>query len=706
MTAPPEAVPFDLAAPDDREYFARLGPGLVVVLPAVRPGPGEWGRGGPPHGGAWVHVGEDGKARAFTGKVEVGQGTRTALALLVAEELRLPLASVQLTMGDTDLCPWDMGTFGSRSMPDAGEHLRLVGAAARAALLGLAAIRLGMAPEELELADGRARPSRTDPARAIPYGDLVRGLRQVEVVPRSVRPGPPADWTRAGLPTPNLGGREIVTGERQYTSDLHLPGMLFGRVLFPPSYGATLRTVDLSAAQALPGVTAIQEGSFVGVAAPDLSTARAALKALRAEWATVPQPSEPGIVAYLREHPAEGEDFWDLIHHTAGDVDAALASAPVGLHATYTAAYIAHVPMETHAVLASWERGRLTVWMGSQTPFRARDAVSDALGLRPAAVRIVVPPTGSGFGGKHAAELAVGAARLAKAAGHPVRISYTREEEFTQAYFRPMAVIEIRSGARADGTLTAWEFHDLNAGSSAARTPYRVENQRIDNQPCESPLPQGSYRALAATANNFARESHMDELAERLGADPVEYRLRHLTDERLADVLRAVAARVGWTARPSGASAASGDGTGRGIAAGLEKGGRVATFAEVRVGADRHLEIRRIVTGFECGAIVNPANLRSQVEGGTIMALGGALFEAIHFENGRILNPRLSQYRVPRFRDVPPIDVLLLDRRDLPSQGAGESPLIAVAPALANAIFDATGRRLRSLPLAPDGTIG
>jgi CO/xanthine dehydrogenase Mo-binding subunit len=703
MTAPAARVPYDLLAPTERDYFQRFGNGLVVVLPSRRPGPSEWGRGGPPHGGAWIHLGEDGKARAFTGKVEVGQGTRTALSLLVAEELGLPLDSVELTMGDTDVCPWDMGTFGSRSMPDAGEHLRATGAAMRTLLRELAAAKFEVAPGDLELSDGEVWVKGTKSSRSVRYGDLVKDLRRVETVPPSTRPTPPSEWTRAGRPTPNLGAREVVTGARKYTSDLHPPGMMHGKVLFAPSFGAKLRSVDLSRALALPGVIAMHEGDFVGVAAPDLPTARAALKALKAVWATSPQPSEREIVEYLRRHTAEGEDFWDTIHHETGDVDTALASAPISLRETYTTAYIAHVPMETHAVLAAWEGGRLTVWMGSQTPFRARDALSDALDLSPSNVRVLVPPTGCGFGGKHAAELGVAAARLARAAGHPVRITYTREEEFTQAYLRPMAVIDVRSGAEKDGTLEAWQFHVLNAGSAAAQLPYRVPNQRVESQPADSPLAQGSYRALAATANNFARESHIDELAARVGADPLEYRLRHLADDRLAAVLRTVAARAGWSPRPG--PVAHRAGTGRGIAVGLEKGGRVATFAEVQVHEDRRLEVLRIVTGFECGAIVHPTNLRSQVEGGTIMALGGALFEAVHFENGRLLNPRLSEYRVPRFRDTPPIEVLLVDRRDLPSQGGGEAPLMAVAPAISNAIYDATGVRLRSLPLVPDGTV-
>jgi nicotinate dehydrogenase subunit B len=704
VSAVQETRPFDLLPPTEREYFARFGEGLVVVLPAQRPGPSGWGRGGPPHGGAWIHVSRDGMARAFTGKVEVGQGTRTALSLLVAEELRLPLSSVELTMGDTDVCPWDMGTFGSRSMPDAAQHLRLTGAAARAVLTEIAAAKLGTSPQEVELRDGRAQVRGTTGANSITYGELVKGLHRVEMVPPSTQPTPPSEWKRAGHPTTDIGGRDVVTGARQYTSDLRPPGLMHGKVLFPPAFGAKLLRVDLSRARAIPGVIAVHEGDFVGVAAPDLATARAALKTVRAEWETVPQPSEREIVDYLRRHPTEGEDSWDVLHHETGDVTTALGSAPISLQATYTTAYIAHVPLETHAVLATWEGDRLTVALGGQTPFRARHALSEELGLPESKVHVVVPPTGSGFGGKHAGELAAGAARLARAAGRPVRIVYSREEEFTWAYFRPMSVIDIRAGAEKDGTLTAWEFHNLNGGSAAALLPYRAAHQKIDNQPSDSPLAQGPYRSLAAVANNFARESHLDDLAVIVAADPVEYRLRQLADDRLAAVLRAVAERAGWIPR-TGPTPRQPDGRGRGIAVGLEKGARVATFAEVQVGEDRRLAILRIVTGVECGAIVHPSNLQSQVAGGTAMALGGALFEAIHFENGRILNPKLSEYPVPRFHDIPPVDVILLDRPDLPSQGAGETPIIAVAPAIANAIYDATGQRLRSLPLVPDGTI-
>jgi nicotinate dehydrogenase subunit B len=289
----------------------------------------------------------------------------------------------------------------------------------------------------------------------------------------------------------------------------------------------------------------------------------------------------------------------------------------------------------------------------------------EALGVPEAQVRVVVPDTGGGFGGKHGGEVAEGAARLARASGRPVKVRWSREEEFRRGHFRPAAVIDVRSGASLDGAIAAWEMRNTNSGMFGLVGPYEIPNQRLDYQPADSLLPQGPYRALAATANHFARESHMDELADALGVDPLELRLRHLRDDRLAAVLRAAAERIGWAGRPDA------PGLGMGLAGGVEKGARIATAATVRVGADRRLEILRIVTAFECGAIVNPDGLANQVEGATVMGLGAAVFEAIHFEAGRITNASLSDYRVPRITDVPPIEVILLDRRDLASAGGG-----------------------------------
>ncbi|MBX6365220.1 MAG: xanthine dehydrogenase family protein molybdopterin-binding subunit, partial [Gemmatimonadetes bacterium] len=344
-----------------------------------------------------------------------------------------------------------------------------------------------------------------------------------------------------------------------------------------------------------------------------------------------------------------------------------------------------------------WEGGKLTVWTGTQRPFAVRAELAKAFGLPESRVRVIVPDTGSAYGGKHTGDAALEAARLAKATGAPVKVVWTREEEFTWAYFRPAALIEVRAGVGRDGVLTAWEFHNYNSGAAGIGTPYAVPNQTIRYHPSRSPLRQGSYRALAATANHFARETAMDELAHAAGVDPLECRRRNLRDERLRTVLDAAAERFGWGRTPPA-------GHGHGVACGTEKGGSVATCAEVAV--DRHsgaLRVVRLATAFECGAIVNPDGLRNQVEGALIQGLGGAIFEQIDFADGRILNPRLAHYRVPRFSDVPTLDTVLLDRRDLPSAGAGECPIVAVAPAIGNAIFHATGVRLRSLPLAPAG---
>ena len=329
-----------------------------------------------------------------------------------------------------------------------------------------------------------------------------------------------------------------------------------------------------------------------------------------------------------------------------------------------------------------------------------------------------MPDMGSGYGGKHTGECAIEAARLARAAGRPVKLVWTREEEFTWAYFRPAGLIEAKGGVRRDGTITAWEFHNYNSGGSGIATPYDVPNQHIEFHATKSPLRQGSYRSLAAAANHFARESFMDELAALAKMDPLEFRLKNLKDDRLRAVLEAAAQKFGWQRAKSSAT------RGFGLACGVEKGGYVATCAEVAIeprstgvspvqehgqdgratnGSNAQVRIVRVVTAFDCGAVVNPDHLKNQIEGANVMGIGGALFEAIEFENGKILNAHLSAYRVPRFGDTPKIEVVLVDRKDLPSAGAGETPIVGLAPAVGNAICAATGVRLRSLPMAPNG---
>jgi len=686
-----------------RDVFKVLGAGLVVAfcVPAVQ-GQETGGARRPPGDAmpddvsAWIHVGEDGRVTVSTGKAEVGQNIRTSLAQVVAEELRVPVDSITLVMADTALTPYDMGTFGSRTTPIMAAQLRKVAAAAREALVELAATRWTVDRATLNARDGIVLHGAS--GRRATYGELTRGQKLVKTASDDVATTPAARWQIAGHSVPKVNGRDVVTGRHKYASDVARPGMLHGRVLRPPSFGATLVTADLGPAQARAGVTAVRDGEFVGVAAGDSQAAADALDLLRAEWKAAPQPSGAELFDYLKKNPTDpaGGDARSRV--VSGSSDEGLAAATTRLAATYTVAYIAHVPLEPRAAVAEWQGDSLTVWTGSQRPFGVRTELAEAFRIPEERVRVIVPDTGSGYGGKHTGEAAIEAARLARAASRPVKVASTREEELTWAYFRPAGVIEVRSGATRDGRLTAWDFHNYNSGPSAIRTPYDVPNVRTEFHATRSPLRQGSYRGLAATANHFARESHMDELAQALGMDPLEFRLRNLTDARLRAVLQAAAEKFGW-----GKSKASA-GHGFGLSCGVEKGGYVATCAEVAVApASGAVSVTRAVTAFECGAIVNPDHLTNQVEGSVIMALGGALFESIQFDAGVVDNARLSLYRVPRFSDAPVLETVLLDRKDLPSAGAGETPIVGLAPAVAGAIFAATGQRRRSLPLAPKG---
>jgi isoquinoline 1-oxidoreductase len=352
--------------------------------------------------------------------------------------------------------------------------------------------------------------------------------------------------------------------------------------------------------------------------------------------------------------------------------------------------------METRAAVAEWKDGNLTVWAGVDWPQRAQRDLAAAFQIPIEKVRAIVPDMGAGFGGKHSAEAAEEAARLAKAAGKPVLVRWSRAEEFTWAYFRPAAVIECKGGLDATGSLTAWDFTNINAGGAAIDTPYNVANTRILSAGSDSPLRQGPYRCLAATANNFARESFMDELAAAAGRDPLEFRLAHLEDQRIRTVLEAVTKHFDWAARKKKVTAE----VGVGLACGTEKNSVVAACVEVEIDRKRgEIKVREVCEAFECGPIQNPANLTSQVQGCIVMGLGAALREEMIFENGKILNASFAGYRVPRFEDVPKIDVQLINKTDIPSAGGGETPIIAIAPAIGNAVFAATGVRLRSMPM-------
>ncbi|HET9741926.1 MAG TPA: molybdopterin cofactor-binding domain-containing protein [Terriglobales bacterium] len=691
-----------------RDIFKLVGAGLVVCaasdLSALqRGGMSDRGEEGASDISSWIHIAPDNNVTVFTGKAEMGQNIRTSLTQQVAEELRVPVDSIKMVMADTSRTPFDMGTFGSRTTPQMGTQLRTVSAAARDILLDMAAERLNAQRSQLVAADG----SITDTANhhSVRYGDLLHGQQIAKVIPDDPTLESPTKWQVAGTPVPKVDRLDFVTGKHQYTSDMSRPGMLYGKILRPSAFHATLTSLDSKEASAVPGVKVIHDGDFVGVAAPDVTTAASAMGKLKAQWNAPQQISEKDLYEYIRTHPAEaeqhagGEGGGQSRAHEKGSPDGAFASAPKKIQATYTVAYIQHAPLEPRAALAEWNGNKLTVWTGTQRPFAVRDELVKAFHLPEDNVHVIVPDTGSAYGGKHTGEAAVECARLAKAAGKPVKLQWTREEEFTWAYFRPAGVIDVKAAADADGKLASWEFHNYNSGPAAINTLYDVANQRVQYHPTQNPpLRQGSYRALAATANHFARESAIDELAHILNMDPLEFRLKNLSDERLRDVFQKAAERFGWGKQKPGAD------HGFGIAGGFDKGGYVAACAEVAVDRNtRGVRIVRAVEAWDCGPVVNPNGLQNQIQGAIMMGLGGALFEDVHFADGKVLNPHFAQYRVPRFRDMPKIEVELIDRKDVKPFGAGEIPIVGISPAVANAIFQACGQRLRSMPMVPKG---
>jgi CO/xanthine dehydrogenase Mo-binding subunit len=675
---------------DRRTFLQALGSGLLVSVAA----PEAWADATPVT--ARLFLNEDGTITALSGKVEEGQGPRAELTQAAAEELRVPVERVRLVMADTDLVPDDGITAGSRTTPRDVPEMRRAAATARELLTALAARQWTVDPATLQVRGGviSGPTGRTmtyaDLAKAAEAaGSLLQPIRS-DVVLTAVR-----DWKALGRPEARPNARDLVTGAHLFPSDVRRPGLLYGRVLRPPAHGATLESIDLEAAKAMSGVVVAREGPFVGFAAPSSFRAAQALEAAArtASWKAAPPPvSNENLFDHLRAKARRAESRTE----ESGSVDAALQKADRVLSESYRVAFIQHAPMEPRAAVAEWNGDRVTVWAGCDGPFRARQIVAEALGIPRDRVRVIVPDMGGGFGGKHTAEPAVEAARLARAAGRSVSVRWTREEEFTWAYCRPAALVECRGGLSASGALVAWDFTSINPGGAALATPYAVPNARVASVGSDSPLPQGSYRCLGATANNFARESFMDELAAASGADPLEFRLAHLENQRLRAVLQRAAKEFGWNERRRQVTPERGVG----LACGTEKDSVVAACVEVRLDRSKgRIEVTEVCEAFECGPILNPANLLSQVQGCIVMALGGALTEELEFRDGTILNPRFSRYRVPRFKDVPRIDVHLVENRDIPPAGGGETPIIAAAPAVANAVFAASGVRLRSMPL-------
>jgi isoquinoline 1-oxidoreductase len=692
---------------DRRSFVQMLGAGVMVTAVAgsalaQRRGRGRGGfRGGPPPAlSARIHFADDGTITVLSGKVDGGQGARNELALAAAEELRVPLDRIRVELGDTGTCPNDGTTAGSGTTPRTVPAVRQAAAAIWQLLVARAAEMWSVEPDAVDARNGKLVHAASN--RTAPYVEVIKDEKLTQQLsqqtPSDVALTPVAEWKSLGRDHAAIMARDKITGRHQYPSDIKRPGMLYGRVLRAPKYRAKLISVDLAPAKTMEDVTAVQDGEFVGVAAPNSYSAGKAIKAvaLTAKWGDVEMPASDELYDYLREHAQGGVPQNPFAKEAA--------SAAKSLRATYTIAYVQHAPLEPRTAVAEWRAGpssapddpQLTVWTATQNPFGVRGELAQAFRIPDQQVRVIVPDFGSGYGGKHTGESAIEAARLAKAAKKPVMLRWTREEEFTYAYFRPAAVIDVEASLDEKGKLATWYHLNINAGGNSIDSPYdvpRKESRSIGSQP---PLRHGSYRALASTGNSFARESFMDELAHAAGADPLDFRLAHLSDPRLRPVLDEAARRFQWRERVKNKE----PNRGVGLACSIDKGSFVACCAEVEIDiVAGEIQVRHVMQAFDCGPVLNPENLRNQMEGAIIMGLGPALSEEMTFADGEIQNANFGRYRVPRFNDVPTIEVHALNRKDVDAVGAGETPIIAIAPAIGNAVFHATGNRLRSMPM-------
>ena len=641
---------------------------------------------------AWLRVGEDGRITVFAPTPEVGQNLRTELAQLAAEELSAPLSAVEVVLGDTDRVPADPGACASSAISTIGMTVRQAAAEAREILAAMAGERWGVPRSQVVLKDGRVVLA-SSPGTAIGLGELARGQRLVRRLKRPAPLKPRAEYALVGKSPPAIDGPAYVKGTAEFAADIRLPKLAYGKVLMPPCLGAKLvRSQAASAATQLGVIAVVEEGDFVGVVALRPGLAERALRSIQATWEEGAHASMAALYKGLRASGRLEERVG-----VRGDVEASLAGARHGYSASYRTPFAAHAPIEPHAALASPQGDRIVVYAGTQRPFDHRKAVAEALGMPVEKVRVIVPAVGGAFGGKDAPDISVQAARLARAVARPVLLSQSREEEMSWNSFRPAALIDVRCGVTKKGEIEAWDADVFNCGARGAEPPYTFPNQRVRVYQCDSPLPQGRWRGLGGSANAFAREVHIDHVASELGEDPVAMRLHHLgSDARMERVVRAAAERYGWEDRrpPTG--------LGVGFACAADAGSCAAVVAEVEVErTSGQVRVRRVLVVQESGLVVNPDNLHNQIEGGVVMGLGLALREAVRYEQARILSRSFASYAIPTFRDAPAMEIVVLPAPDSPPQGGATAALCAVAPAVANAVFDAVGRRIRELPLAP-----
>ncbi|MCE5264513.1 MAG: molybdopterin-dependent oxidoreductase [Deltaproteobacteria bacterium] len=698
---PPEsdAVTFDL--PVTRRDFLKVTGGGLVVLFTVGLLPAQAQRAGqeiPADFNAFLRIGADGRVSCFTGKVELGQGVVTSLAQMLADELDVAVESVDMVMGDTDLCPWDSGTFGSRSTRFFGPPLREAAAEARIVLMMMAAERLGLDMGRLTVKDGVVS-DQSGSGKQITYAELTRGQLIERHLPAKPAVKRVSEFKVMGKPHRRTDSVQKVTGRALYAGDIRLPGMLHAKLLRPPVHGAELKRVDTSALRGDPDLLVVEEPDLVAVLHKHPDVAARALSLVKAEF-DLPANSLNSRTIHkhlLTAAPKTGE-----VVSEGGDLAEGERRAAKSFAAEYVDYYVAHAAMETHTATARVEGERVTVWPSTQTPFPAKESIARALGIPAKNVRVIMPFVGGGFGGKSFHLQAVEAARLAKETGRPVQVMWSRKEEFFYDTFRPASIVQIRSGVDAAGRIVFWKYDVYYAGPRGAEQIYAVPHHKetafvhYTGASGAHPFPTGPWRAPGNNSNTFARESQIDIMAAALGEDPLAFRLKNLDDPRMVKTLTAAAAAFGW--QPAKAPS----GRGFGVACSSDAGTCVAAMAEVEVNrTSGEIRVKRLLCAQEMGIVINPEGARLQMEGGLTMGLGYALTEEVDFKGGGILNANFDTYKIPRFSWLPKVETILVENNDVPPQGGGEPAITVVGAVIGNALFDSVGIRLFQVPMTP-----
>ncbi len=681
----------------------------------------------------WLAFDPDGTVTVFSGKVELGTGVRTALAQIVADELDVPLERLHMVMGDTARTPDEGYTAGSMTISGSGTALRNAAAEARRVLLEQAADRLDAAANELNVREG-VITAAAHPERSVTYAELMGGKAfNLRVTGKAPLKRPEA-YHVVGTPIrrEDLPGK--VAGQPSFVHDLKLPGRLHGRLVRPPGPAATLTSIDESSVKDIPGIIqVVRHGNFVAVVAEREEQAIQAAKQLKVEWRPADAfPRMKDLYSYLRSQPTE-----DSVLVDTGDLGKAFASAARKLDAIYYQPYHAHASIGPSCAVAEWNGDQVTIWASTPGPYPLSGAISQLLGVPPENVRLIYMEGSGSYGQNGSDDAAADAAVLARDVGRPVRVQWTRQDEFAWEPKAPAMVMEVHGGLDEHGNVVAWDYHvfspshvararfagqlvtaQLMSGQRApqsrfsfgaernAPTNYTFPVQRVTvHYLGNSLLRASSFRSLGGGENTFANESFMDELAAAARTDPLEYRLRHLAGERERAVLLAAAEKAGWKSRPSPRRSDENPARGRGIAFARYENDQaiVACVAEVQV--DRTsgaVRVERIVVAHDCGLIINPDGVKNQIEGNVIQSLSRTLKEEVQFDEQHITSVDWTTYPILTFSEVPDIEIVLINRPDEPAVGAGEPSTVTTAAAVANAIFDATGARLRQIPFTPD----